>query len=89
MRISILSIFFTLLTTYSCNQKTQYINYGDDINPSLVFFEKIDNNYDLKNISGEIIDTTGAGDLYAGGFIHGLINNHSIENCGRFGSICL
>ena len=24
---------------------------------------------------GKIIDTTGAGDLYAGGFIHGLINN--------------
>ena len=56
MRISILLIFFTLLTTYSCNQKTQYINYGDDINPSLVFYEKIDNNYDLNNISGEIID---------------------------------
>ena len=43
MRVNILSIFFTLLTTYSCNQKTQYINYGDDINPSLVFYEKIDN----------------------------------------------
>ena len=56
MRVNILSIFFTLLTTYSCNQKTQYINYGADINPSLVFFDKIDNNYDLNNISGEIID---------------------------------
>lgn len=56
MRINILSIFFTLLTTYSCNQKTQYINYGDNINPSLVFYEKIDDNYDLTNISGEIIN---------------------------------
>ena len=56
MRINILSIFFTLLTTYSCNEKTQYINYGDNINTSLVFYEKIDNNYDLNNISGEIID---------------------------------
>ena len=56
MRVNILSIFFTLLTTYSCNQKIQYINYGADINPSLVFFEKIDNNYDLNNVSGEIID---------------------------------
>ena len=56
MRITILSIFFTLLTTYSFNQKTLYTNYGDDINPSLAFHEKIDNNYDLKNISGEIID---------------------------------
>ena len=56
MRINILSIFFTLLTTYSCNQKIQYINYGDNIDSSQVFHEKIDNNYDLNNISGEIID---------------------------------
>ena len=56
MRISILSIFFTLLTTYSCNQKIQYINYGDNIDSSQLFHEKIDNNYDLNNISGEIID---------------------------------
>ena len=37
---------------------------------------------------GKIIDTTGAGDLYAGGFIHGLINNFSIKKCGEIGSIC-
>ncbi len=37
---------------------------------------------------GGIIDTTGAGDLYAGGFIHGLINNYSIKRCGELGSIC-
>ena len=39
-------------------------------------------------ILGKIIDTTGAGDLYAGGFIHGLINNYSIKNCGKIGSLC-
>ena len=39
-------------------------------------------------IVGKIIDTTGAGDLYAGGFIHGLINNYSIKKCGEIGSIC-
>ena len=39
-------------------------------------------------LSGKIIDTTGAGDLYAGGFIHGLINNYSIKKCGEIGSIC-
>jgi len=39
-------------------------------------------------VLGEIIDTTGAGDIYAGGFIHGLINGLSFENCGVFGSIC-
>ncbi len=37
---------------------------------------------------GEIIDTTGAGDIYAGGFIHGLIKNYSLEKCGEIGSIC-
>ena len=37
---------------------------------------------------GKIIDTTGAGDLYAGGFIHGLINNYSLNKCGEIGSLC-
>jgi sugar/nucleoside kinase (ribokinase family) len=37
---------------------------------------------------GEVIDTTGAGDIYAGGFIHGLINNYSLKKCGEIGSIC-
>ena len=37
---------------------------------------------------GKIIDTTGAGDIYAGGFIHGLINNYSLKKCGEMGSIC-
>ena len=40
------------------------------------------------HIFGEIIDTTGAGDIYAGGFINGLINGFSLKNCGIFGSIC-
>ena len=39
-------------------------------------------------LSGKIIDTTGAGDLYAGGFIHGLIKNYSLKKCGEIGSIC-
>ena len=37
---------------------------------------------------GKVIDTTGAGDIYAGGFIHGLINNYSLKTCGEIGSIC-
>ena len=36
----------------------------------------------------KVIDTTGAGDIYAGGFIHGLINNYSLKKCGKIGSIC-
>ena len=38
--------------------------------------------------TGKIIDTTGAGDIYAGGFIHGLINNCSLKKCGEIASIC-
>ena len=37
---------------------------------------------------GKAIDTTGAGDIFAGGFIHGLINNFSLNECGQIGSIC-
>ena len=33
------------------------------------------------------IDTTGAGDLYAAGFIYGLLNNLSLDKCGKIGSL--
>ncbi len=33
------------------------------------------------------VDTTGAGDLYASGFLFGLANNYSLEVCGNIGSI--
>nr|WP_319400843.1 adenosine kinase [uncultured Carboxylicivirga sp.] len=33
------------------------------------------------------IDTTGAGDLYAAGFLYGLIQNLDLEKCGNIGSI--
>ncbi len=33
------------------------------------------------------IDTTGAGDLYAAGFIYGHMNGLSMENCGKIGAI--
>ena len=39
-------------------------------------------------LHSKIIDTTGAGETYAGGFIHGLINNYSLKECGNIGSIC-
>ena len=39
-------------------------------------------------LTGKVIDTTGAGDIYAGGFIHGLINNYPLKRCGEFGSLC-
>jgi sugar/nucleoside kinase (ribokinase family) len=33
-----------------------------------------------------VIDTTGAGDMYAAGFLHGLAQGWDLESCGRLGS---
>lgn len=35
----------------------------------------------------EVVDTTGAGDLYAAGFLFGLTNGRTLEACGRLGSV--
>ena len=35
----------------------------------------------------KVIDTTGAGDLYAAGFLYGCAKNKSLEECGRYASI--
>lgn len=35
----------------------------------------------------EVVDTTGAGDLYAAGFLHGLVRGGDLELCGRLGSV--
>jgi len=36
---------------------------------------------------GELVDTTGAGDLYAAGFLFGYTSGRSIGDCGRLGSL--
>ena len=38
-------------------------------------------------MSVEIVDTTGAGDLFAAGFLHGLTTGKSLADCGRLGSL--
>ena len=35
----------------------------------------------------DCIDTTGAGDLYASGFLYGLANNALLDKCGFFGTL--
>lgn len=35
----------------------------------------------------KLVDTTGAGDMYAAGFLHGLTNGLDLQKCGRIGSI--
>jgi len=35
-----------------------------------------------------VVDTTGAGDLYAAGFLYGLTHGHEPERCARLGGLC-
>ncbi|HMQ24558.1 MAG TPA: adenosine kinase [Acidimicrobiales bacterium] len=36
---------------------------------------------------GDVVDTTGAGDLYAAGFLHGLTTGQDLERCGRLAAL--
>ncbi|MFP4014114.1 MAG: adenosine kinase [Chitinispirillaceae bacterium] len=38
--------------------------------------------------SGKAVDTTGAGDLWAAGFLYGLVKGYDIDFCGMLGSSC-
>jgi len=44
--------------------------------------------YRIEPFKANSIDTTGAGDLYASGFLFGLVNNMPMEKCGSIGSLC-
>jgi fructokinase len=39
-------------------------------------------------VLGSLVDTTGAGDLYAAGFLHGYTRGEGLERCGQLGSLC-
>lgn len=41
----------------------------------------------VQPINANSVDTTGAGDLYAAGFIFGLIKNYPLNRCGDLGSL--
>ena len=36
---------------------------------------------------GKLVDTTGAGDLYAAGFLHGFTQGYDLDVCGRLGAL--
>ncbi len=55
MKHKIQMIFLTLLTTFSC-QKEVFIGYGENIPVDEKFHEIIEDNFDINNISGEIIN---------------------------------
>lgn len=43
--------------------------------------------YYIDPIEVEVVDTTGAGDAYAAGFLYGFSHDQSIMNCGRIASV--
>ena len=48
-------------------------------------------NNDVMKIHAEpitkVIDTTGAGDLFAAGFLYGMTHQKNLQECGRLASI--
>jgi len=43
--------------------------------------------YEIGVIPVNSIDTTGAGDLYASGFLYGMVKGYDLEKCGRIGAV--
>ena len=58
MRIYILTISFTLLTIFSCNNNDVYFNYGGqiDLADESIFFSSIEDDLNISKVEGEIID---------------------------------
>lgn len=52
---------------------------------SIVFQNQIENLVPTIAVN-DPVDTTGAGDIFASGFLYGLINKYSIEDCGKLGN---
>jgi ribokinase len=42
--------------------------------------------YLIEPFQVDVVDTTGAGDAFCAGFLYGLINEESLEECGRLGN---
>ena len=40
----------------------------------------------INSIQCQVVDTTGAGDLYAAGFLYGITKNKDLETCGKIGT---
>ena len=77
---------------YSCEQSlkrlgTDYIDIYQLHNPRMDFI----NNDEVIEVNpakvDRVVDTTGAGDLYAGGFLFGMAKGKDLATCGNYASI--
>ena len=60
--------------------------YQSNLQESSIVFQNQVKNLVPAIIVNDPVDTTGAGDIFASGFLFGLINKYSIEDCGKLGS---
>jgi len=48
--------------------------------------QSVDKKHHIQPYKSVLRDTTGAGDIYAAGFLHAYVNNYPLEICGKLGS---
>ena len=82
-------------TLYSCSVEKALLNSSDKVFINIsTLGEKGAMVYSSGNLikkdsfSVEVKDTTGAGDSFAAGFLHGYINNFPLDKCTEVGNFC-
>jgi len=76
----------TALQALQKQGKTGVITHGKE--GSLVFSPTEQHRISAPPPVTDRIDTNGAGDHYAAGFLHGLLEGWPLEKCGRLGTLC-
>lgn len=62
------------LAVVKVGAKGSFIQHGDQV-------------VDIEPMTAQVVDTTGAGDMWAAGFLAGLVRNEPLEKCGKMGAI--
>jgi ribokinase len=73
-----------------CQRVVVTLGKGSKLRKTLAasYIRDVQNEYVIKPQDiGARMDTTGAGDAFAAGFLYGLLNNRGLEECGRLGDI--